>query len=84
MHVAKEAHRDNVAMLGINFGTKGFLLHDRDIFERENLFFSTREYPILHADVQIGDEHIHGHAFNEIYVTRAGDASSVHLSFAQR
>ena len=84
VHVAKEAHRDNVAMLGINFWTKGFLLHDREIFERENLFFSTREYPILHADVHIGDEHIHGHAFNEIYVTRAGDASSVHLSFAQR
>ena len=64
-------------MLGINFGTKGFLLHDRNIFERDNLFFSTREYPILHADIQIGDEHIHGHAFNEIYVTRAGDALSL-------
>lgn len=84
VHVAKEAHRDSVAMLGINFWSKGFLLHDRTILEKENLFFSAREYPILHADVQIWDEHIHGHAFNEIYVTRAGDASSVHLSFAQR
>mgnify|MGYP002776131134 CR=1 FL=1 len=84
VHVAKEAHRDESSILGINFGTKGFLLHDQDIFHQKDLFFSAREYPILHADVHIGEEHVHGHAFNEVYITRAWDASSVHLSFAQK
>lgn len=83
VHVAKSAHRDNAAILGINFGTKGFLLHDRDIFDQDILSFDSREYPILHADVHIKDEYIHGYAFNEVYITRAGDASSVNLSFTQ-
>ncbi|MFZ2255190.1 MAG: hypothetical protein WAW59_05975 [Patescibacteria group bacterium] len=34
--------------------------------------------------MQIGDDHIHGHAFNEVYITRAGDASSVNLSLTHR
>lgn len=46
--------------------------------------FIKQEYPILHADVKIGDEHIHGHAFNEVYLTRAGDASSISLSLSHR
>jgi NAD kinase len=82
--VAKQAHVDDAQILGINFGSKGFLLHDRAVFDRETLQFERQEYPILHADVQIGDEHIHGHAFNEIYITRAGDASSIQLSLTHR
>jgi len=82
--VAKLSHRDSVPVLGINFGTKGFLLHERDVLKKDALCFQKQEYPILHADVMIGDEHIHGHAFNEIYITRAGDASSVILSLSHR
>ncbi len=78
-----DAHRDCVPILGINFGTKWFLLHDADVFDREHLTFESREYPILHADIHIGDYRIRGHAFNEVYLTRAGDASSVNLSFVQ-
>lgn len=84
VHVAKLAHRDNAAILGINFGTKGFLLHDREVFERDTLEFITQEYPILHADITIDNEHIHWHAFNEIYLTRAGDASSIGLQISHR
>jgi NAD+ kinase len=84
VHVAKIAYQDEVPLLGINFGTKGFLLHDRDVFDQKWLTFDTREYPILHADVRIGDTHTHGYAFNEVYLTRAGDASSVRLSLTQR
>ena len=70
-------------ILGINFGTKGFLLHDRDVFVQGSLLFESREYPILHTDIRVDGEHIHGYAFNEVYITRAGDASSVNLSFVQ-
>jgi NAD+ kinase len=82
--VAKMAHRDGVSLLGINFWTKGFLLHERDILRQDTMSFIKQEYPILHADVKIGDEHIHGHAFNEVYLTRAGDASSISLSLSHR
>ena len=81
---AKKAHQDDLPLLGVNFGTKGFLLHDRKIFENGPLEFESREYPMLHADVQIGNETIRGHAFNEVYVTRTGDASSIRLSIAQK
>jgi len=84
VHVAKLAHQDEANILGINFWTKGFLLHDRTVFDQEDLVFESQQYPILHTDVQIGDEHIHGHAFNEVYITRAGDASSVNLSLTHR
>ena len=71
MHVAKLAHRDNTPILGINFGTKGFLLHDREMLDQDIIEFVSVEYPILHADVEIDGEHTHGHAFNEVYLTRA-------------
>jgi NAD kinase len=82
--VAKQAHLDDAQILGINFGSKGFLLHDRSVFDQERLEFEQQEYPILHTDVRIGDEHIHGNAFNEVYITRAGDASSIQLSLMHR
>ncbi len=84
VHMAKIAHQEQVDILGINFGTKGFLLHDRDVFEQDAFEFEPQEYPILHVDVQIDDDHIHGHAFNEVYLTRAGDASSVSLELSHR
>jgi len=84
VHMAKIAHQEHASILGINFGTKGFLLHDREVFEQETFEFESQEYPILHTDVQIDDEHIHGHAFNEVYLTRAGDASSVSLELSHR
>lgn len=71
VQVAKEAHKDSVPLLGINYGSKGFLLHDREILSQENMEFVSIEYPILHADIEIDGEHIHGHAFNEVYLTRA-------------
>ena len=83
VHVAKIAHHDNVAIIGINFGTKGFLLHDREMCDQEGLVFDSREYPILHTEIHMDDEHIHGYAFNEVYITRAGDAGSVNLSLSQ-
>lgn len=83
VHVAKMAHQDGAPILGIHFGTKGFLLHDKKIFEQENLTFESRVYPILHAEVHLGDTSIHGYAFNEVYLTRAGDASSIRLSLSQ-
>jgi NAD+ kinase len=84
VQVAKEAHKDSVQILGINFWTKGFLLHDREVFERDTLEFITQEYPILHTDISIWGEHFHGHAFNEVYLTRAGDASSIELQLSHR
>ena len=82
--VAKEAHRDDVTILGINFGTKGFLLHDRDVFTEDTLEFESIEYPILHVDVELDGSHIHGHAFNEVYITRAGDGGAISLSISHR
>lgn len=84
VQISKEAHKDKIPLLGINYGTKGFLLHDREILDQDSLEFISAEYPILHADIEIDGEHIHGHAFNEVYLTRAGDASSVRLSIAHR
>jgi NAD kinase len=52
VQVAKMAHTDSVDLLGINFGTKGFLLHDRSVFDQDDLHFEKQEYPILHADIQ--------------------------------
>ncbi len=83
VHIAKIAYQDAVPLLGINFGARWFLLHDYDVFDTTWLVFDTRMYPILHADVQIGEEHIHGYAFNEVYLTRAGDASFVRLSLSE-
>ena len=51
--IAKEAHVDEVQILGINFGSKGFLLHDQPIFDQQSLQFEVQEYPILHADITI-------------------------------
>ena len=82
--VAKVAHIDNAQILGINFGSKGVLLHDRSVFDREVLEFEQQEYPILHVDVEIGDVHVHGHAFNEFRIEREPTASSLRLSLSHR
>jgi NAD+ kinase len=83
VEIAKDAHKDGVPILGVNFGTKGFLLHDREIFENRQLRFDEREYPMLHADIRTEDGEFRGHAFNEVYLTRAGDASCIRLSISQ-
>lgn len=83
VEIAKKAHHDQIPILGVNFGTKGFLLHDRAVFERKTVFsFSERAYPILHILCEIGEERIEWYAFNEVFLVRSGDAQAIDLFFA--
>ena len=82
--VTKIAHQEDADLLGINFGSKGFLLHDRASLEQPDITFSKQVYPMLQVDIDSWDEQIRGHAFNEVYITRAGDTSSINLSLSHR
>jgi NAD+ kinase len=82
VYTAKRAFIDWLPVLGINFGTKGFLLHDQSIWQREYLTFETREYPMLHIGITIWSLYREDYAFNELYITRAGDASSARMNLS--
>ncbi len=84
VEVAKYAHRDGVPLLGVNFWSKGFLLHDQKVLDQSDIEFEKQDYPILHADLSLWDERLHAHAFNEVYITRAWDTSIVRLSLTHR
>lgn len=83
VYVAKLAHKNHKKMLGINFGNLGFLVQDREFFDDENLEFSIKKYPILKVIIQFeNSEKIEWNAFNEVYLTRAGEASSLNLEIS--
>lgn len=79
---AKHAAHMDADILGINFGTKGFFLHDMSALVGEHLDFVVRPYPILRADIEISGVHFSGEAFNEVYLTRTADAGSLRLSLS--
>lgn len=81
--MAKLAHKNKKKILGINFGNLGFLVQEKNIFEKKNLEFTIKKYPILRAIVTFENgEKIVGNAFNEVYLTRSGDASSLSLEIS--
>jgi NAD+ kinase len=92
IRVAKAGHIDEQDVLGINFGSKGFLMHDRSHIETQPLEFDRVLYPILHAradiyepqDLKTPAQTFRGHAFNEVYIRVSGDASSLSLRVTHR
>ncbi|ATU05023.1 hypothetical protein BKN14_01040 [Candidatus Gracilibacteria bacterium HOT-871] len=81
--IAKLAHQKSKQILGINFGNLGFLVQEKDIFQKEKIEFVVKKYSILKAIIKFSDgETKTGCAFNEIYITRTGDATSLELEIA--
>ncbi|MCD5380415.1 NAD(+)/NADH kinase [Candidatus Gracilibacteria bacterium] len=61
----KDSASLELPFLGVNFGTKGFLLHA--LKEVENNFdFDIYDYPLLDCEVKVGDKIMNQIAFNEI------------------
>ncbi len=66
-------YREEVIFLGINYGTKGFLMNPVSIFESQEDFTLT-SYPLLECSVD-GEKFI---AFNEFDI-KAGDGKMLHV-----
>lgn len=80
--LAKKAHKENKKILWINFWNLGFLVQEKNIFEKNNWQsqFITKKFPILKAILKFENwEIIEGFAFNEVYLTRSFDAWSLNL-----
>ncbi len=96
IRAAKEAHIQNKFLLGVNFGTKGFLLHEKESLHNAPLEFDEVPYPILHTSVEIYDTTqkgtlkkkpssvVRAHSMNEVFVRGAGRASSISLEVTHR
>lgn len=88
--VAKLAHENNVKILGINFWNLGFLVQEKEIFaeknsQNEKIEFITKKYPIFRTIIELENlEKIVWKAFNEVYLTRSGSASSLSLELFHR
>lgn len=73
-------HAENLPFLGINYGTKGFLLNDRSIVDRMDSF-EERSYPLLEVDVRQGNDVRQAVAFNEVQIKNAS-GGMVDLDFS--
>lgn len=64
-------HESDIPFLWINFGTKGFLMNQRDCLDEspELIPFS---YPLIDITVKIWDETFHQQAFNEAQIKTSG------------
>lgn len=73
LHTVKHMHRLRLPVVGLNAGTRGFLLNDGDIEELEERLRRGKVHvyrqPLLHADVETVDgERIERLAFNEFFI----------------
>lgn len=81
--IVKMAHKSSKPILWINFWNLGFLVQEKDIFEKEKLEFIRKKYPILKAIIKFDYwEAKVWFAFNEVYITRTWDATSLELEIA--
>lgn len=78
VHVGKMAYEDNYGLLGLNFWNRGFLVHDPSILDRA-CHAVLECYPLLEVNLAIHAQKYRWFAFNEVYITRAGDASTITL-----
>lgn len=71
LRAVKQFHGENAPFLGVNFGTKGFLLSDAAVLSRPDPEFLEFEYPLL--DVRFDSESFtsEGKAFNEAQIKTA-------------
>ena len=71
LRAVKEFSGLGAPFLGVNFGTKGFLLSDSAVLGREDPEFLEFEYPLL--DVRFDSEALtsEGKAFNEAQIKTA-------------
>lgn len=83
VYIAKKAHKENKKILWINFWNLGFLVQEKEVFEKENLEFISKKYPLLKIILKIKwEKEKISYVFNEIYVTRTWDASSLELDIS--
>lgn len=83
--VAKKAHKENKKILWLNFWNLWFLVQEKEIFDKEEKSFSfiTKKFPILKAIIKFENwETFEANAFNEVYLTRSWDASSLNLEIS--
>ncbi len=83
--VAKIAHKENRKILWINFWNLGFLVQEKEDFckNNEKINFVVKKYPILKAIIRFENgEILEENAFNEVYITRSWDASSLNLEIS--
>lgn len=71
LRAVKAFYGENAPFLGVNFGTKGFLLSDPAVLGRSDAKFMEFEYPLL--DVRFESENFtsEGKAFNEAQIKTA-------------
>ena len=68
LRAVKNFHSENAPFLGVNFGTKGFLLSDPSVLDRENAKFRAFEYPLLDVRFESEVRSSEGIAFNEAQI----------------
>lgn len=81
--IAKMAHQEQKKVLWINFWNLGFLVQEKEVFASQNLNFITKKYPILKVIINFDSwKKIEDFAFNEIYLTRSWESSSINLEIS--
>ena len=67
-------HTKRLPFLGLNFGTKGFLMNECDYFRTAptSFLFSKKTYPLLEVSIKTKNGHVNRIAFNEVQVKPAG------------
>ncbi|MBP8016423.1 NAD(+)/NADH kinase [Candidatus Gracilibacteria bacterium] len=71
LRVIQENYHKHTPFLGVNFGTKGFLLNEKEFLYDTNLNFKRFEYPLLDLQVRFGDIILKHVAFNDIQIKSA-------------
>lgn len=82
VHVAKMAYEKKLPILGLNFWNRWFLVHDPRILDLSDVDVTEEEYPLLHVTGTAQERQMEWLAFNEVYITRSGDASTITLSLS--
>lgn len=71
LRAIRERHGDGLPFLGINFGTKGFLLNRTEDLKNGGEF-SVIRYPLLNVTAKTAEGEKSGIAFNEVQIKTAG------------
>ena len=71
LRAIQKYYGEGIPFLGINFGSKGFLLNDRGSIRKEGVFEPVA-YPLLQIEVRTENERYEHVAFNEAQIKTAG------------
>lgn len=71
LRAVKEFYAEDAPFLGVNFGTKGFLLSDQSVLARPDPEFRAFEYPLLDVRFDSENRTSEGKAFNEAQIKTA-------------